>query len=102
MLRKGVCPSEYMDDWEKFNETTLPEKEEFYSNLNMEHITDADYMHAKKVCRDCEIKNLGKYHDLYLKSDTLLLADVFGNFWKMCLKICHLDPVKFLSVTGLA
>ena len=80
LLRKGVYPSEYMDDWEKFNETTLLEKEEFYSNLNMEYITDADYMHAKKVCRDCEIKNLGKYHDLYLKSDTLLLADVFGNF----------------------
>ena len=77
LLRKGVYPYEYMDDWEKFNETTLPEKEEFYSNLNMEDITDADYMHAKRVCKDFEIKNLGEYHDLYLKSDTLLLADVF-------------------------
>ena len=76
LLRKSVYPYENMDKWEKFNETTLPEKEEFYGNLNMEDITDADYMYAKRVCKDFEIKNLGEYHDLYLKSDTLLLADV--------------------------
>ena len=87
MLRKGVYPYEYMDDWEKFNETTLPEKEDVYSNLNMEDITDKDYMHGKRVFKDFEIKNLGEYHDLYLKSDTLLLADVFESFRKMCLKI---------------
>ena len=52
LLRTGVYPYEYMDDWEKFNETTLPEKEEFYSNLNMEEIADADYMHGKRVCKD--------------------------------------------------
>ena len=57
LLKKGVYPHEYMDEWEKFNETTLPAKEEFYSNLNMEDITDADYMHAKRVCKDFEIKN---------------------------------------------
>ena len=57
LLRKGGYPYEYMDDWEKFNETTLPEKEEFYNNLNMEDITDADYMHAKRVCKAFEIKN---------------------------------------------
>ena len=74
-----------MDDWEKFNETTLAEKKEFYSNLNIEDITDAYYMHVKKVCKDFEIKNLGEYHDLYLESDVLLLADVFENFRKMCL-----------------
>ena len=91
-----------MDDWEKTNETLLPEKEEFYSNLNIEDITDADYMHAKKVCEDFEIKNLGEYHDCYLKSDTLLLADVFENFRKICLKIYHLDPIKFLSAPGSA
>ena len=93
---------EYIDDWEKFNETILPEKEKIYSNLNMEDITDADYMHAKRVCKDFDIKHLGEYHDLYLKSDTLLLADVFENFRKMCLKIYHLDPVNFLSALGLA
>ena len=67
-----------MDDWEKFNEITLPKKEEFYSNLNKENIADADYMHAKWVCKDFEIKHLAVYHhDLYLKSDALLLALVF-------------------------
>ena len=59
LLRKGVYPYEHMDNWEKFNEKTLPEKEEFCSNLNMEDITDADYTHAKRVCKDFEIKNLG-------------------------------------------
>ena len=102
LLRKGGYPYEYMDDWEKFNETTLPEKEEFYSNLNMEDITDADYMHAKRVCKVFEIKNLGEYHDLHLKGDTSLLADVFKNFRKMCLKIHHLDSARFLSAPGLA
>ena len=60
LLRKGVYPYEYMDDLEKFNETKLPEKEELYSNLYMEDITDADYMHGKSVCKDFEIKNLGE------------------------------------------
>ena len=59
-LRKDVYPYEYMDDCEKFNETTLPEKEEFCRNLNMEDITDADYIHAKRVCKDFEIKNLSE------------------------------------------
>ena len=56
LLRKGVYPYEYMDDWEKFNETTLPEKEDFYSHLNIEDISDADYAHAKRVCKDFKIK----------------------------------------------
>ena len=59
-------------------------------------------MHAKRDCENFETKNLGEYHDLYLESDTLLLADVFKNFRKLCLKIYHLDPVKFLPVPGLA
>ena len=68
----------------------------------MEGITDAGYMHTKRVCKDFEIKNIGEYHDLYLKSDALFLAYVFENFRKMCLKIYHLDPVKFLSAPELA
>ena len=87
MLQKKVYPYEYMDDWEKVNETLLPEKENFYSQLNMEDLTDADYMHAKTVCKDFEIKNLRKYHDLYVQSVVLLWADVFENFKNMCLKI---------------
>ena len=84
------------------NETLLPEKEDFYSHLNMEDITDADYAHAKRVCKDFEIiKNLGEYHDLYVQSDTSLLADVSENFGNMCLKIYEIDPAKFLSTPGL-
>ena len=83
-----------MNEWEKFNETLLPEKQEFCRNLNMEDITDKDYKHAKKVCKDSEIKNLGEYHDLYLTSDTSPFSDVFKHLRKMCLKIHHLDPVK--------
>ena len=79
MLQKGVYPYEYMDDWEKFKEASLPKKEDFYSHLNMEGITDVDYAHPKRVCKDFKIKNLGEYHDLYLQSDALLLADVFEN-----------------------
>ena len=68
----------------------------------MEDIIDADYMHAKRFCKDFEIKNLGEYHDLYFKDNALLLTDVFKNFRKMCLKVYHLDPSKFLSAPGLA
>ena len=91
-----------MDDCEKSNETSLPEKEDFYSHLSMEDITDADYAHPKRVCKDFEIKNLGEYHDLYVQSNTLLLADVSENFRNMCLEIYKLDPSKFLSGQELA
>ena len=102
LLRKGVYPYEYMDSWEKFDETTLPPKEAFYSNLNLEDISDEDYAHAQKVWDVFQIKNRGEYHDLYVQSDTLLLADVFENFRNMCLKIYELDPVYFASEPGLA
>ena len=82
LLRKGVYPYEYMDSWERFDETSLPDKEAFYSNLNMENITDVDYRHAEIVFKNLNNKNLGDYHDLYGQSDTLLLADVFENFRK--------------------
>ena len=85
-LQKGVYPYEYTDDWEKFNETSLPRKEGFYSHLNMEDITDADYAHAKRDCKDFEKKKLGEYHDLYVESDTLFLPDIFENFRNMCLE----------------
>ena len=97
-MKKGFYPYVYMDDWEKFNETSLREKEDFYSHLNMENIADADYAHAKRVCR---ISCLGECHDLYVQSNTLLLADVFENFENMCLKINKLDSTKILSALGL-
>ena len=99
LLRKGVYPYEDMDNREKFDETTIPPKEAFYSKLNLEDVSDADYAHAQKVWEVFGIKNRGKYHDLYMQSDTLLLADVFEN---MCLEIYELDPVYFLSTPGLA
>ena len=102
LLRKGVYLYEYMDVWEKFNKTSLPEKEDFYSHLNMEDITDVDYAHVKRVCKDFEIKSLGEYYESYVQSDTLLLADVIENFRNMCINIYKLDPAKFLSASGLA
>ena len=96
MLRTGVGPYEYVDDWEKFNETSLPEKEDFYSHWNIEDITDVDYAHAKLICKDFDIKNVGKYHDLYVQSNILLLVDVFENFRNMCLKIMNLILLVFL------
>ena len=80
----------------------LPEKEDFYSHLQMEDITDADYGHTKKVCKDFEIKNLGEYQDLHVPSDTLLLAEVFENVRSMCINTYNLDPAKFLSDPRLA
>ena len=71
-----------MDNWERFNETSLPDKEAFCSNLNMEDITDVDYKHAKRVFKNLSNKNLGDYHDLYVQIDTFLLADVFESIWQ--------------------
>ena len=91
-----------MHDWKTFNEASLLEKEDFYSHLNIEDITIADYAHAKRACEDLEIKSLGEHHDLYVQSDTYLLADVFENFQYMYLEIYELDPVMFLSPPGLS
>ena len=78
-MRKGVCPYENMDDWKKLNVTLLPEREYFYSHLNIKNITDADYAHAKRVWKDFETKNLREYHNLYVQICTSLLADVSHN-----------------------
>ena len=86
----------------KFNETLLPEKKDFYSHLNMEDITNADYAHAKRVCKDFEIKNLVEYLDLYVQTITLLSGDNCEKFRIMCLQIYELDPAKFISGLGLA
>ena len=102
LLRKGVYPYEYVDNWERFSEISLPSKQDFYSNLKMEDISHIDYRHAKNVFKRFKLENLGDYHDLYIQSDTLLLADVFNNFRDMCIKEYELDPAHFLSLLGLA
>ena len=102
LLRKGVYPYEYMNNWERFDETLLPSKESFYSNLNMENIDEIDYRHGNNVFKRFKLKNLGEYHDLNIQSDTLLLADVSENFRNMCLKVYELDAAHFLSLPGLA
>ena len=102
LLRKAVYPYEYKDSWERFDETALPDKETFYSNLHMEDVTDVDHKHAKRVFKSLNNKNLGDYYDLYVQRDTLLLADAFENFRNMCIKVYELDPAHFLSAPGLA
>ena len=102
LIRKAVYPYEYVDNWEGFNETSLPSKKDFYSNLNMEDIDDIDYRYGNNVFKGFKLENLGDYHDLYVQSDTLLLADVFEDFRDMCIKEYELDPGHFLSLPGLA
>ena len=102
MSQKGVYPYDYMDCFEKFNQTELPTKEQFYSVLNSQHITNVEYDHARKVWETFSLKNMGEYHDLYLKSDVLLLADVFESFRKTCLKYYKLDPCHYFTSPGLS
>ena len=102
MIRKGVYPYEYMDDWKKFEETSLPPKDAFCSRLSMRGISDQDYEHARQVWNIMEKKTLGYYHNTYLKTDVLLLADVFETFRNTCLKNYKLDPAHFYTAPGLA
>ena len=96
MLQKGVYAHEWIDGWEKCSEKSLPEKEDFYHHLNLEHITDADYMHGKRVFKGFEIEHLGEYYDLYIQSDTLLLEDEFENFRNIVLKYMIFTLFVFL------
>ena len=100
--RKGVYPYEYMDSLERLDETQLPPKEAFYSKLMGEGISNEDYEHAKKVWEVFDMKTLQDYHDLYNKTDVLLLADVFENFRKICLNNYKLDPAHYFTAPGLA
>ena len=102
LKKKGVYPYDYMDSFEKFRETELPSINDFYSVLNDANISEDDYQHAKDIWNSFKIKNLGEYHDLYLKTDVLLLADVFENFRKTCLKNYKLDPCHYMSSPGLS
>ena len=91
-----------MDNWEKFNEETIPPKKEFYCNLNLEDIPDEDCKHDNKVWNTFNIKNLGEYHALYVQADTLQLAGIFENFKKTCNKKYQFGPAHFVSAPALA
>ena len=102
MSQKGVYPYDFMNGFEKFDQMELPTKDQFYSILNNQHIMNNEYNHAKEVWKVFNIKTMGEYHGLYLKSDVLLLADVFENFRKTCLQYYKLDPCHYFMSLGLS
>ena len=102
LIRKGVYPYDYMDNFDRFNELELTPFEEFYSRLNDSNVDVKDYEHAQKVWKHFNIKNMGEYHDLYLKTDVILLADIFGNFRDLCVKNYKLDPAWYYTSPGLS
>ena len=102
LLRKAFYPHEYMAYWEKLNEASLPEKEDFYIDINVEDITDRDYAHIKGVSKRSKKNKLGEDHALHVQSNTLLLAGVFENFREIYFEIYELGPASFFSSPGLA
>ena len=102
LKEKGVYPYEYMNSFKKFNETELPSKNKFFSSLKNEDISEKDYEKAKDIWDTFNIKNLREYHDLYLKTDVLLLCDVFEKCINTCLNYYGLDPCHYFSSPGLA
>ena len=102
LLKKGIYPYEYMDSFERFGETELPEKEKFYSSLSGKGITDEEYAHAQEVWATFGCQNLGDYHDLYVATDVLLLVDVFENFRKVCQEKYGLDTAHYYSTQRLS
>ena len=103
LTRKGVYPYSFMNSWKKFEVSTKElQKEHFTNDLTGDEISDDNFKFYKKVCKKLKIKTLGEYHDLYLKSDVLLLVDVFENFRKTCLEYYKLDPCHYYSAPGLA
>ena len=101
LTRKEIYPDEYMASWDEFRES-LPPVEAFYSKLNMSKISEDDYQHAQRVWKEFGIQNLGDNHDLYLRTNVVLLANVFEAFRDTCLKHCRLDPAHFYAAPGLA
>jgi hypothetical protein len=103
MLRhKGVYPYEYMDSFAKFNELQLPPINSFYSELIEKNISQEEYTHAQKIWQQYQCKTMRDYHDIYLKSDVMLLAEVFENFRQTSLSIYRLDPCHYVTTPGIA
>ncbi|CAI2194857.1 5565_t:CDS:1, partial [Funneliformis geosporum] len=97
----GVYPYEYIDSQDRFLETELPPIHEFHGILSGK-ITQEDYLHAQKVWKEFGCKNLGEYHDLYLKTDVLLLTDIWTAFRKTSTKYYELDPSHYVSAPSLS
>ena len=99
---KGVYPYDYFDSFDRFDETELPPKTEFYSNLSQSNIEDSEYERAKHIWEHFGIRTLGEYHDLYLRSDVLLLTDIFENFRDLCLEYYGLDPAHYYTLPNFS
>ena len=97
-----MYPYDYMNNFYRFNEENLPSKEDFYSKLSGEHISDDDYERAKIIWKHFSLKNMGEYHDLYLTTDVLLLTDIFENFRKLCMNYYGLDPAYYYTLPNFA
>ena len=97
---KGIYPYEYMNSFKKFKEIKLPDKDNFFSSLKDCGFNEKEYQRAINVWKVFEIKNLGEYHDLYWKTDILLLCGVFEKFIKTCLEYYCLDPSHYFSSPG--
>ena len=102
LKKKGVFPYEFMSDFGKLNVNKLPPKSKFYSRLNDSNITDEEYEHAQNVWKEFNCKTMRDYHDLYLKTDVLLLADVMENYRNVCIDNYGLDPLWYYTAPGLA
>ena len=102
ICRKGSYPYEFIDSWEKIHHPELPPQEAFYSKLKLEGISDDDYKHAQNVYTSFKCRSFYDYHMLYLKTDVILLADIFENFRAMCLEHYRLDPANYLTAASLA
>ena len=100
MKKNGVYPYDFMDGFDKFDYKELPTKNEFFSMFTQEGITNEQYQHAQQGWDT--FKSMGEYHDLYLKSDVLLLADIFENFRSTCLQYYKLDPTHYFTSPGLS
>ena len=100
--KKGIYSHEYSNSFKKFKETNLPDIDKFFSSLKDCGISEKEYQRACDVWKVFEIKNLGEYHNLYLKTDVLLLCDVFEKFISVCLKDYGLDPSHYFSSPGLS
>lgn len=99
---KGVYPYDYMNSFDRFREKQLPPKEAFYSHLTESHIEDKEYERAKRIWEHFGVKNLGEYHDLYLRTDVLLLTDIYENFRDLCLEYYGLDPAHYFTLPNFA